>query len=109
MGQAIARPICIFHFRLDYGFFFFPPNNPPSALFSAPAAAGFPPATPERPVARPPVPPPAQLNCDFSKLAVAPPTSGVNCGFAVVPLQVHGTTANPQFLQFAAPPPNAPP
>src|SRR6266852_5326415 len=61
--------------------FFFLPNRPPSWPR---AHAASPPAAPARPSTALPAPP-AQLNCDFSKLAVAPPTSGTNCGFAVVP------------------------
>src|SRR5208282_925584 len=113
-GTGFAtRPVCRYPIgKPHYGFFFFPPNSPPN-WFATPAVP-LPPAAPAKP-ARLPTDPPAQVSSDFIKLAVAPPMSGVNCGFAVVPWICSGTLT-PPFLQlapapnnFPAAPPTAPP
>src|SRR5271165_7573191 len=86
-----------------YGFFFFPPSSPPSWLM---VSVAFPVgATPVIPLARPctsPAPP-AHDSSDFNRLAAAPPTSGTNWGFAVVPFTCNGTLI-PPLLQLVPPP-----
>src|SRR5208337_849928 len=104
MGQA-SQPVPFVFFWMEphYGFFF-PPNNPPNWL--ARPAVPLPPAEPVKPV-RLSIDPPAQVSSDFMRLAVAPPMSGVNCGFAVVPWICSGTLT-PPFLQLAPAPNNFP-
>src|SRR6516162_4152191 len=67
------------------GFFFLPPSRPPNWFTTSEVDPALPPAKPLATPSRLPAPPPAQLSSDFSRLAVAPPTSGTNFGSDAVP------------------------